>query len=487
MKKLLSILILSLLSLVCVRAQEDNFRSRYEDFRKQAQTSYDSFRRQCNQEYAEFLKQAWTYFKMGPVMEKPVEEDVPPVVIEEDRDKVPIENNELPYDEVVPVPEEVPQPQPVEPIQETPVIDNTGFSFDFFGTPLKIRVDDANKFVLRSVAPDYVGLAWEKLSGQAYDNMLYDCLAIRDTYKLCDWAYLMMLLNFSAEFLQTEQEAILLTAFLYCQSGYKMRLGMTEDQLCLLFGTRHQIYGAGCYEIDGSFFYPLNCEAKEMQIADTSFPEEKEMSLAMSELPLFARNNTAARSFEAKGYKTTASCSVNSNLLAFFECYPTSQLDNNPMTRWALYANTPLDQSIKDQLYPGLRAAIDGQPRPKALDILLDFVQTAFEYEYDDKVWGGDRALFAEESLYYPYCDCEDRSILFSRLVRDLLGLDVILVYYPGHLATAVKLPELIEGDYLSLNEENYLVCDPTCIGAPIGMTMPDMDNKTAKVILLKR
>ena len=30
-----------------------------------------------------------------------------------------------------------------------------------------------------------------------------------------------------------------------------------------------------------------------------------------------------------------------------------------------------------------------------------------------------------------------------------------------------------------------FIICDPTYIGVPIGMTMPDMDNKTAKVILL--
>lgn len=106
-------------------------------------------------------------------------------------------------------------------------------------------------------------------------------------------------------------------------------------------------------------------------------------------------------------------------------------------------------------------------------------------YEYDDKVWGHDRAFFAEESLYYPYCDCEDRSILYSRLVRDLLGLDVILVFYPGHLATAVAFNNPIEGDYIDIHGRKFTICDPTYIGAPIGTTMPDMDNSTAKIILL--
>lgn len=104
----------------------------------------------------------------------------------------------------------------------------------------------------------------------------------------------------------------------------------------------------------------------------------------------------------------------------------------------------------------------------------------------DDKVWGGDRAFFAEETLFYPYCDCEDRSILYTRIIRDILNLRCILIYYPGHLACAVEFTEPVNGDYIMLDNHKFIVTDPTYIGAPIGYTMPDMDNKTAKVILLK-
>ena len=122
-----------------------------------------------------------------------------------------------------------------------------------------------------------------------------------------------------------------------------------------------------------------------------------------------------------------------------------------------------------------------------AVNKILNYVQTGFTYEYDDKVWGHDRAFFAEESLYYPYCDCEDRSILFTRLVRDLLGLKCILIYYPGHLASAVEFTkDNVVGDYISLNNRKFIIADPTYIGAPVGETMPKMDNKTAKVILLE-
>ena len=156
------------------------------------------------------------------------------------------------------------------------------------------------------------------------------------------------------------------------------------------------------------------------------------------------------------------------------------------MTRWAMYANTPMQQEVQTSLYPKLKQLIAGDDELDAVNKILNWVQTAFIYEYDDKVWGHDRAFFAEETLFYPYCDCEDRSILFTRLVRDLLGLDCILVYYPGHLASAVCFTQQVNGDYIFLNSRKFIVSDPTYIGAPIGMTMPDIDNKAAKVILLK-
>ena len=143
--------------------------------------------------------------------------------------------------------------------------------------------------------------------------------------------------------------------------------------------------------------------------------------------------------------------------------------------------------AVRGSLYPALRRAIDGLPAKEAAECLLNFVQTAFVYEYDETVWGADRAFFSEETLFYPYCDCEDRSILFSRLVRDLLGLPVVLVYYPGHLASAVCFgDDNTTGDYIRLGNRSFVICDPTYIGAGIGVTMPGMDNTAAKVILLE-
>ena len=130
--------------------------------------------------------------------------------------------------------------------------------------------------------------------------------------------------------------------------------------------------------------------------------------------------------------------------------------------------------------------AIAGRSQLEAVQALTYFVQTALEYEFDNKVWGYDRLFYAEETLFYPYADSEDRAILLSRLVRDLVGLEAMIFYYPGHLALGVHFDEDIEGTHVIYNGDRFVLCDPTFINAPVGRAMPDfMDEDPERMILL--
>lgn len=485
MKRVSLVSLLVLCSISALSQNVDSYRAEYEKFRKQAFGTYSDFRDECNQKYCEFLKSAWEYYKAGPIAENPFKDDnKPPVIYEEDgKDKQDIP---MPYDDIVPAPTPEPQPKPISPIPPTPDNDQLEITINFFNTALAIRAPQSI-IKLSSCNGEDLAKAWKTMSGSAYNPLLTDCLEVRSLMGLCDWGYLLFIWHLSSTYLgENTNEATLLTAYIYSQSGYKMRLGEAEGHLCMLFASKHMIYGAPCYEIGQEYFYPLNYYGDGLNACDFAFDNEESMSLYITNEQKFTLLVGESRKLKAEGYPTSVNIAINESLVAFYSTYPTSEADNNFMTRWAMYANTPLDSEVKKQLYPALYSQLEGKTYPEAANILLDFVQSAFVYEYDDKVWGGDRAFFAEESLYYPYCDCEDRSILFSRLVRDLLGLKVILVYYPGHLATAVRFDDYVRGDYINLNGERYLVCDPTYIGAPIGVTMPDMDNTTATVILLE-
>ena len=462
-------------------------RTEFSGYVSRKRRDFDEYRRRRNAEFAEYVRKAWQQFEPQPVIPHPKDNPTPPVVIPDDQQPPVINPQPVIIDEVITPPSPQPQPEPVEPIDEEDMQSTQTVSFVFFGTAEKVRVDKSEMFKLNSIDENSVADAWLELSGDNYTNLVYDCLEIRKRRQLCDWAYLMMLCSMADEVCGKEtNESVLLTAYVYCQSGYKMRLGSADGHLHMLFASEHLIYNWPYYDLDGKKYYPLSKIEGNINICSQSYPKESSMSLYITREQIFEYSQTTFSEHVSKHYPDMdVTLCVNKNLLDFYTSYPTSMIGENPVSRWAMYANTPISSRVKSMLYPELKKSISGCGQLEAVEKLLNWVQTGFEYEYDEKVWGADRAFFAEESLYYPYCDCEDRSILFSHLVRDLLDLDVILVFYPRHLATAIRFVSEVQGDYIMLNGSKYVICDPTYIGAKVGMTMPDMDNTTAKVILI--
>ena len=485
--KILFGILLSCCAINCY-PQNNDPRKEYEEFKQQAMQKYKDFRKEANEQYAMFLKRAWDQYNALPAIPKPKDETMPPVTIPEEDKNKPIESNPIHIKEVVVPPAPNPQPTPIAPIKEDSQPQEREVEFIYCGTKYQVHLNKDLNLSLHDCNNEQLSNVWTQLSAEGVLNStIRDCLAIRVSKKMCDWAYLNLLSSFSKAIYGTTNEATMLTSYIFSQSGYKMRIGRNRQHLYLLYASEHGIYEIPYFNIDDLNFYPFECNETQLEICDASFPQEKPLSLFIQQNQKFEYKASDLRTLTSKQYPDIqVLVQVNKNLIDFYNTYPTSEIDGNFMTKWAMYANTPLDEHIKEKLYPALMDKINGLSQLDAVNKLLNWVQTAFVYEYDDKVWGHDRAFFAEETLYYPYCDCEDRSILFTRLVRDLLGLKTILVFYPGHLASAVYFTDSVSGDYISLNGKRYVITDPTYIGAPVGMTMPDMDNTQASVILLE-
>lgn len=476
----------------CVLAQDmegfNDFREKIlSGFQKERQGIYNrfsSFRDSINNEYVKFLRSTWADFSLSDPVPQPKKEIVPPqpYIKPEENEAITVTPKNLP----VIKPE--PKPQPIEPIREKPYPQNKNFSFSFYGLKEKVRIPLVSDKSIDVRSNESIAKAWESLCNENNDNTLYDLLKIRDKYNLCDWGYLQMITEMASQYCKEKNTAILLAAYLYIQSGYQMRLGKDGNQLIMLFGSKHQIFEKPFFVVNGEKYYPFTNTTSSLSICPATFEGEKPMSLIIDNEQKVGTALSEVRVIKsAKFPDVTAASSVPIELLRFYDSYPTSAIGDNLLSRWAMYANTPLSGKTKALLYPSLQASISGCDEMEAVNRLLNWVQTGFEYEYDEKIWGHDRAFFAEETLYYPYADCEDRAILFSKLVRDLLNLDVALVYYPGHLATAVKFNNDVHGDAMVVNGKKFVVCDPTYIGAPVGKQMPKLDYKSATTILLNR
>ena len=463
----------------------------FDDFNQSMQQDFENFRNQINEAYANFMREAWKQFDADAPIPQPKEKDVPPVIKpQEDKPQPrPQEDRVLPIKPVVvTIPKAEPQPEPIEPIEEQPKGDATQHvDFTVFGTQCRIRFGDEERFRLPIVNKDAIADLWIKLATPAYNNTLHDCLQLRRDHQFSDWAYLHLLDSASQACLGKSNEATLLMAYLYCQSGYKMRMGIADNRLFMLFGSKHVLFNRSYYTIGGNYYYPYGGDAEKLYICEVPFPQEQPLSMLLPKEQLFDYEASAPRSLKSAAFpKVLVEATVNKKALSFYASYPPSMINENQQTLWAMYANMPMPKAISQTFMAAMKEKIAGLSQLEAMERLLNFVQTAFVYEYDDKVWGYDRAFFPEETLYYPYCDCEDRSILLSRMVRDLLGVRCVLIHYPGHLAMAVQFTDDVKGDCIMLQGEKFTVCDPTYIGAHVGETMPGMNNAEAKAILLE-
>lgn len=456
----------------------------FEEFVKATRNEFEQFRSDILSEYTSFVADPWQEFNETAPVPEPQPAPVPPI----DYEPAPVEPRPVVIDEVIRPIVPAPQPRPVEPIEPVRVPVTSKLNFTFYGTPASVRLNTSALPMLRGSSERDVASFFDELSGmQASDALLQDCIELRNSHKLSDWAYLNMLDCLGrAAYPSNGNAAEMLTAFIFVRSGYQMRPALDRSgQLFLLYGTKHLIYNRNSFVVDGVSYYSLRDLPSQLQICRATFPGERPLSLTVDTDQVFAMDPTETRTITSRRYpQMSYDVTVNRNRLTFYESYPSSCINNRMMTRWAMYARTPMDHTISDTLYPAIRTAVQDKSSAEAVQMILNFVQTAFVYGYDDQIWGHDRAFFPEETLYYPKSDCEDRAILFTRLVRDITGLDCVLVYYPGHLAAAVDLGNY-DGDWLEVDGRRFTIADPTYVNAPVGETMPNMDNSSAVAIIL--
>lgn len=458
--------------------QKQQTRQQYNDARRKAEAEYAAFRKKANEEYAVAVNKAWTKTGVKPAVPKPKEPEPPkPPKPEPDKN---LSSTPLPQSRVEPLPiltNPVPTPPIPSPKSSAPMM-----VFNLYGTQCNVHADiNELQFKLPSLEENCISTAWKQLSQEKYDGLLHDCIEQREALHLSDWGYICLLGSMSKHLLgKGSNEAVLLQMYLMTQSGYRVRIARSNNQLILLVPFNRTIYNYSYINIDGINHYVLSPQKfNEILVCEVAFPREQVANILMNQLPELSGGMKRSRTLQSNRYSSMkATVAVEQTLIDFLNDYPLSDA-------WEYYALAGLSDGVKSTLYPALRKQIIGKSKKDAAEMLLNFVQTTFDYATDQEQFGYERPLFGDESIYYPKNDCEDRSIFYSILVRDLLGLDVVLVLWPGHLATAVAFPEEVTGDYFTIDNHRYTVCDPTYIGASIGMTMPQFKNVSARLINL--
>jgi hypothetical protein len=364
---------------------------------------------------------------------------------------------------------------------------------EYFGDRFELRYDPRMRVALEGRLTEHrIAEGWERLEQTEYELLLYQLTRQAQNFRLNDWGYAQLVARASRKIIPHDKNArVLLQWFLLSNMGYVATVGYERDHLHLLIPTQQTLYGKTYLSGKGQKLYAIDLEGNDIEVGEArvfshQYPEATRiMDLRVAEAPRF-RPVMRARtiSFDYRGQAYRVPMQANRNLVAFYNTYPFVDL--------SIYLSAPTAEESGRGLVDTLRRVVRQLPVPQgssreveAVNFLLHFVQ-AMPYKTDAEQFGRERYLFADETLYFPYSDCEDRSVLLAYLVHEITGLEVVGLLYPGHAATAVHFPSRVHGDWVSQGGKRYIVADPSYIGADLGETLPTAQTQLARIVRME-
>lgn len=466
---------------IAMMGHAQNFEDAFDAFVKQNEQSFNQFADSINRQFAEAMEANIRTFtgeqpKMRDPKPKPVKlpeaekKDVPKELPSLPK-PAPAENKEPIKEPAKPTPS--PAESPVESV--TPPSEQLNWTeFDLFGDNIRY-VKKTFPERMKGISPKDVSAFWIRLSECDYEPMLQQCLDAQKSRGFNDWAVYQLVLELANQtYPRLYNEQAVMAVFLLNQLGLEAKVGFGNVHLFCLLAVEQQLYGLSFADIAKNRYYIFELNPAyvnrdgsfSFRTYDVPFPK-----------PTQGLDMNVSQPLKSAEFPDIIDSAINisNNMIELFSTYP--QVDI------AVYANARTSdvfcKSVEKVFKPYLRDLSDVE----AVDFLLTYVQYSFEYASDNDQFGYEKPFFCEENYYYPQNDCEDRCVLFAFLVRHLLHLDVVLIDYPRHIATAVHFREDVPGSSVMHSGKRYVICDPTYIGASVGVEMPSFKQEDRTVV----
>ncbi|AXJ02427.1 hypothetical protein CYPRO_3193 [Cyclonatronum proteinivorum] len=482
----------------------------YQQWLRQQQQAFDDFVSDQNRRFAEFLRQDWARFEQQTAAAapdptpKPTEAPVAPESEPEpapepepqpipDADPVPIsepepdpETDPTPEPEPKPEPEPEPEPQPpVPPLPPAPPAQEplppsepllppgSTFEWHYYQAPLP-DFTPPTRFRLSRLNSDTIADAWLEMAATNYDEVISVFQRFKRDNRLNEWAYVRLITDYSNLVFSRHNESVFLAWFLLHNSGLQANAGYSEQRLHLLMPLSERVYNRNFYTLgpERTRFYVIEAghTPTERPGAIRTYSPDQEAGLrvtdvALRQIPVSRGHSETELTFEFNGDQFLFRLNYDRSYRSLLSSFPSLPPE--------FFFAAPVSNGLYTALGEQIRPVLAGMDTRTALDFLLRFAQTAFEYKTDNEQFGQQRYMTPDQILHYPFSDCDDRAIFFAFLVRSYLDLDVVGISWPGHMATAVRAGHDLPGDSFEHAGDRWLIADPTFIGARAGMTMP--------------
>lgn len=447
----------------------------YGQYRQQAIEEYRAFQQQARDEFQRFLNEAWTSYQCFKGSEaffaQPKPDSIPTFgevsenQLRSEQHEAPITNDWFQANE--------------------PDGNGQTVSISFYGCRLRFALPAALGIKAKGTREKQVAQYYAQMSEQAETQPFLKQIegSVR-RMGLNDWGYFTLLRSISEKAFADMNDRVLFCFFMLRQEGFRARIGREQQsgqlKLLIAIDNAKEVYSLSFYRFNGVKYYSVYGGTDG---ADILSYNEKADDKGLKEFSLdFKRTlNMAAcdktRTLTWGKDKATLTLSYCTSHLRY--------LDDMPLTVLPVYCKSALPQQAQDTLDSYFGPMKQSHSQAEMVEILLHFVQNAFQYKIDEKQFGREKYFFPEEVIAYPYSDCEDRCALFTWLVRRYTNCEVIGVLYPDHLATGVCFgnAEAPKGQGLRHNGKYYLLCDPTYPNAPIGTVLPQLKSVSYEIV----
>ncbi len=491
-------------TLAQTNSPDSSFQKQFSAFNASINNEFNTFIQHNDSVFLQFLSQSWKEFDAVPnKMPSPPKPAIPPVYAPVVKPSIPTVDSLPPalpaQPSVEPLPQQNPTPindqlkpeikiQPVdEPsthVETEPLPIQSSISnvppmgrFEFFGTNFNIPIAIQQLPVLSQVSKQSIEkYLLAAFASPTLNNTAATLKKEADECSLNDWGLANLCMKAARQIYPHPNDQIMFTWFALIRSGFNVKIGYNEQNVYLLIPSNQKLYEYS-YAVNGIAYYLLNLGAGQ--------PEPQHLRIHEADYP----NTTAGLSFlitqtpglknlfipKTIAYTPALQFSLNKNLIDFYSLYPQCEL--------YVFFKAPLSANALTQLDTYFLKALQSKNDDDKVAFLLHFMHVAIPYKTDREQFGHEKYLFADETLFYPAADCEDRAILLAKLINRYTSCKVIALSYPTHVSLAVNLSSLPAGKYIAYKNLRYYHCDPTYIGASCGMPMPDFENVIPEII----
>lgn len=194
---------------------------------------------------------------------------------------------------------------------------------------------------------------------------------------------------------------------------------------------------------------------------------------------IHAKKKTKVLEFKYNGLEYMVNAQANQSVIEFLEDLPMYKIGRE-YTR--LGVSTELDNSLMSYLREQTRT----MNKVEKAQFLLSFVQQAIPYGSDYTKYGEERYYYPEQTVTASTADCEDKTFLYSYLLRRVAGLQTVALYFEHdeHLSIGIEIPDYSDAYSFKYDGKYYISCEPTAQSPKLGYSAFDL-NRVTKVTRL--